>query len=105
MAGRQPKTAMNHWGQKSLVVFGILIFIFIANILLGKADVVFGWGLSFLLSDVGEYLVLLFAALFFTIATLVREFRTEARDGAPDPDPDPASLSTVSKAEEDLRHE
>ena len=103
MAGRQPKPATNHWGTRSLVVFGILVSIFIANILLGKADVAFGWNLSFLLSDVGEYLILLFAALFFTIATLIRELRAQARDD--DPDPNSASRSTASKAEEDLPHE
>ena len=103
MAGRQPKPAINHLGSLSLAVFGILILIFVANILLGKAGVAFGWGLSFLLSDVGEYLVLLFAALFFTIATLVRESRADAGDG--EPVPDPASGPTAGKAEEAIHHE
>jgi len=89
MAGRQSESAKNHWGARCLVVFGILASIFIANILLGKAGVTFGWDVPFLLSDVGEYLILLFAALFFTIATLIRESRADAHDG--DPGPDPAS--------------
>lgn len=79
MAGRQLVSAEARWGRFSLVAFCILFVVFLGNILLGKAGVAFGWRFPFLLNDVGEYLVLLFAALFFTVATLIHEHRMERR--------------------------
>jgi len=79
MAGKQLKSAGNRWGRLSLVAFCVLFAVFLGNIFLGKAGVAFGWRFPFLLNDVGEYLVLLFAALFFTVATLIHEHRMERR--------------------------
>jgi|SaaInl7_200m_RNA_FD_contig_51_694630_length_1679_multi_16_in_0_out_0_3 hypothetical protein len=70
---KTPRRAGSRHGTTSIVLFGILFAIFIVNILLGKAEVAFGWKVPFLFSDVGEYLVLLFAALLFTVASLIRE--------------------------------
>ncbi len=75
MAETPPQPASQRWGKVTLLAFFVLAGLFVLDILLGKASVLFGWQLPFLLGDVGEYLVLLSTALFFTIATLIREHR------------------------------
>ena len=60
-----------------LVGFGL----FCLNVLLGKARIVFNIDLPFLLPDVPEFLLLLFSALFFTLAALAREKAVGTRDG------------------------
>jgi len=52
--------------------FGLLA-LFMLNVLLGKASLYFGWKLSFLLGDVGEYLLLFAIAGLFAVTTLLRE--------------------------------
>lgn len=57
-----------------LMAVAVLLFaLFALNVLLGKARVSFGLALPFLLDDVAEFLLLLLAALFFTLAALARE--------------------------------
>ena len=58
-----------------------LFALFCVNVLLGKAQIVFGLDLAFLLPDVPEFLLLLFSALFFTLAALAREKAVGTRDG------------------------
>ena len=58
-----------------------LFALFCLNVLLGKAQVVFAVQLPFLLPDVPEFLLLLFSALFFTLAALAREKAVGSRDG------------------------
>ncbi len=58
-----------------------LFALFCANVLLGKAQIVFGVDVAFLLPDVPEFLLLLFSALFFTLAALAREKAVGSRDG------------------------
>ena len=60
-------------------VFLVCFFVFIANILLGKATITFGWEGFPLLSDVAEFLLLLFTMIVFVIAALLRE-RAGAKD-------------------------
>jgi hypothetical protein len=63
----------------AMPVFLICFFVFIANILLGKATITFGWEGFPLLSDVAEFLLLLFTMIVFVIAALLRE-RAGAKD-------------------------
>jgi len=56
-----------------MAVAALLFALFALNVLLGKARVTFGLDLPFLLNDVSEFLLLLLAALFFTLAALARE--------------------------------
>jgi hypothetical protein len=63
----------------AMPVFLICFFVFIANILLGKATITFGWAGFPLLSDVAEFLLLLFTMIVFVIAALLRE-RAGAKD-------------------------
>lgn len=58
--------SFNLW---AFIVLGVL---FLANVMLGKARVLWGWDLP-LLSDVWEFLLLLLVGLFFTLAALQRE--------------------------------
>jgi len=68
--------------RRLMAVCGVLFALFCVNVLLGKARIVFGLDLPFLLPDVPEFLLLLFSALFFTLATLAREQAVGTRDGA-----------------------
>jgi hypothetical protein len=86
MAGRQPQAVLKRLSNLSLAVFCILFLVFTANILLGKARAALGWDVLIRLSDVGEYLVLLSAAFFFTVASLLRE--CQGRDSSSPSDPD-----------------
>ena len=56
-----------------LAAFALLFLLFWLNVLWGKAKISFGWHVPFLLSDVAEFLLLLFTALFFTLAAVCRE--------------------------------
>lgn len=58
-----------------------LFALFCLNVLLGKAQILFALELPFLLPDVPEFLLLLFSALFFTLAALAREKAVGSRDG------------------------
>ena len=60
----------------------LLFALFCLNVLLGKAQIVFAVDLPFLLPDVPEFLLLLFSALFFTLAALAREKAVGSRDEA-----------------------
>ncbi len=64
----------------NLWIFGLLFILFWVNVLLGKAKISFGWQVPFLLSDVAEYLLLLFTALFFILAAVGRESLVEELD-------------------------
>ena len=67
-------TRINLW------IFGLLFILFWLNVLLGKAKISFGWQIPFLLSDVAEFLLLLFTALFFILAAVGRESLTTRSD-------------------------
>ncbi len=63
------------WPDSSrwLAVFSGLFGLFGLNVLFGKVAVQFGWTLPFLLGDVAEFLLLLVAVGFLTLAALTRE--------------------------------
>lgn len=67
-----------------MALAAVLFLLFCLNVLLGKARVAFGLELPFLLRDVPEFLLLLSAAFFFTLATLAREKAVGSRDGPAD---------------------
>lgn len=60
-------------GRISLTLCLLLFLVFVGNVLLGKARLVFDLTAVPVLSDVVEYLLLMAAALFFAIATLMKE--------------------------------
>ena len=59
--------------RANLGIFALLFLLFWLNVILGKAKISFGWQVPFLLSDIAEYLLLLVAAVFFTLAAIGRE--------------------------------
>ncbi len=75
----QPDNRAGAGGNKSLAAFLLLFAVFLANVLLGKARIAFGWPVPFLLGDLSEFLVLLAAAGFFVRLVLAREAAAEKR--------------------------
>lgn len=67
-------------GDGYLLVFYVLFALFTIDVLLGKASIQFGWGLTFLLPDVPEFLLLLVVAVFLTLAALRRERERSGED-------------------------
>ena len=68
----QPDPARRR-GKRYLMVFYVLFLIFAIDVLLGKANIQFGWNVPYLLGDVPEFLLLLVVAVFLTLAALGRE--------------------------------
>ncbi len=62
--GRPPR------GRITLAIFLVCFCLFTIEVLLGKAVVAFGWEGVPLLSDVAEFLLLLFTVTMFVVATL-----------------------------------
>ncbi len=62
--GRPPR------GRITLAIFLVCFCLFTIEVLLGKAVIDFGWQGVPLLSDVGEFLLLLFTVTMFVVATL-----------------------------------
>jgi heme A synthase len=60
-------------GNGYLKVFYVLFLVFTIDVLLGKANIQFGWEVPYLLGDVPEFLLLLVVAVFLTLAALGRE--------------------------------
>ena len=56
----------------ALLIFVISSGLYILNILIGKAKILWGWKV-FHLGDIGEFLLLLVASIFFIAAALHRE--------------------------------
>lgn len=60
----------------TLIVFAVSLTLYFFNIILGKASVAWGWDV-FYLGNFSEFLLLLTASIFFVIAALYRETRTD----------------------------
>ncbi len=71
------KTKTNRW---FLYSSGLLFGLFLLNVLLGKAALVFEMKLTFLLGDVGEFVILLAAVVCFVAEALRRESQEVAND-------------------------
>lgn len=73
MSGRGTGRRRPRCGRWLLGAFYVVFGSFLANVLAGKAQILFGWRAPFLFNDVSEYLTLLASALLFTLVTLLRE--------------------------------
>jgi hypothetical protein len=62
--GRPPR------GRITFAIFLVCFCLFAIEVLLGKAVIAFGWQGVPLLSDVAEFLLLLFTVTMFVVATL-----------------------------------
>ena len=61
-----------------VVLFVIFFVLYISNVLIGKANIVFGWEV-YHFGNVGEFLIMLFAAVAFVTAALQSEAVTKDR--------------------------
>jgi hypothetical protein len=70
-------------GARIAVILAVLFFgLYIANVLIGKATIVYGWKV-FHFGNVGEFLIMLAASIAFIVAALIR---ASALKSNPDPD-------------------
>ena len=53
--------------------------VFVLNVLLGKAGIVFGWKLNFLLDGTAEFVLLLAAVTLFVVYTLLLEWERDTK--------------------------
>ena len=67
-------------GRISLTLCLLLFLVFVANVLLGKARLIFDLKGVPVFSDVVEYLLLMATALFFAIAALMKERTARERE-------------------------
>lgn len=65
-------------GRISVILFAIFFGLYVLNILVGKAKIVFGWEV-FHLGNVGEFLMLLTASVAFIVAALQSEAVLKSR--------------------------
>jgi len=72
MTNQQDTTAFSRGDRIKVTLFGVFFGLYIINILLGKATIVFGWK-TYHLGNVGEFLILLAASVAFVAAALHRE--------------------------------
>ena len=66
-------------GRMSLRVFFVLFLVFSLNVVLGKAEIQFGWEMPFLLEDVPEFLLLVVTAVFLMLAALAKERKSSGQ--------------------------
>lgn len=62
----------------SLLIFGISSGLYILNVLIGKASILWGWKV-FHLGNVGEFLILLVASISVIAAALHREAAEDSK--------------------------
>jgi hypothetical protein len=53
--------------------------VFVLNLLLGKAGIVFGWKLSFLFDGASEFVLLLATVTLFVVYTLLLEWERDTK--------------------------
>jgi heme A synthase len=86
MTGRTRKPVVDSQSARRarlmMTVSAVLFSLFCLNVLLGKARILLGLKLPFLLPDVSEFLLLLLSALFFTLAALAREKAVGSREAS-----------------------
>jgi hypothetical protein len=60
-------------GARIAIILAIIFFgLYIANVLMGKATIVYGWKI-FHFGNVGEFLIMLAASIAFIVAAITRE--------------------------------
>jgi hypothetical protein len=70
-------------GARIAVILAVIFFgLYIANVLIGKATIVYGWKI-FHFGNVGEFLIMLAASIAFIVAAILRE---SALKSNPEPD-------------------
>lgn len=72
MTNKQVDTGFTRGERIAVTLFAVFFGLYVLNVLLGKATIVFGWK-TYHMGNVGEFLVLLAASVAFIVAALHRE--------------------------------
>jgi len=83
MTNKQGKTGFTRGERIAVTVFGVFFGLYVLNVLLGKATIVFGWK-TYHMGNVGEFLILLAASIAFIVAALHREALMKKSNLKPD---------------------
>lgn len=82
MTIEQQSTDSTNVARIAVILAVIFFSLYIANVLIGKATIVYGWKV-FHFGNVGEFLIMLAASIAFIAAALLRE---TAAKSTPEPD-------------------
>jgi len=72
MTNEQNSTGLTRGEWIALTIFTVFFGLYVLNVLLGKATIVFGWK-TYHLGNIGEFLILLTASVAFIMAALHQE--------------------------------
>ncbi len=72
MTTKQDNTGFTRGERIAVTVFAVFFGLYVLNVLIGKATIVFGWK-TYHLGNIGEFLILLAASVAFIVAALHRE--------------------------------
>lgn len=72
MTNAKSNTQFTRGERFTVILFAVLFGLYVLNVLIGKATIVFGWKL-FHFDNIGEFLILLTASVAFIVAALHRE--------------------------------
>ncbi|BBO72466.1 hypothetical protein DSCA_63960 [Desulfosarcina alkanivorans] len=72
MTNQQDTTAFSRGDRIAVTLFAVFFGLYLINVLLGKATIVFGWK-TYHIGNVGEFLILFAASVAFIVAALHRE--------------------------------
>jgi hypothetical protein len=82
MTNKQANTDFSRGDRIAVTLFFVFSGLYVLNVLLGKATIVFGWK-TYHIGNVGEFLLLLAASTAFIVAALHRE-AVRKLNGTPD---------------------
>jgi hypothetical protein len=72
MTIEQQNTDSTNGARIAIILATIFFGLYIANVLIGKATIVYGWKI-FHFGNVGEFLIMLAASIAFIVAAITRE--------------------------------
>ena len=72
MTNKQGSTGLTRGEWIAMTIFTVFFGLYVLNVLLGKATIVFGWK-TYHLGNIGEFLILLAASAAFIVAALHQE--------------------------------
>lgn len=83
MTNKQVNTGFSKGERIAVTVFAVFFGLYVLNVVIGKATIVFGWR-TYHLGNIGEFLILLAASVAFIIAALHREGARKKSNLKPD---------------------
>ena len=83
MTKEQGNTGFTRGERIAVTVFAVFFGLYVLNVVLGKATIVFGWE-TYHIGNVGEFLTLMAASIAFIVAALHREAGMKKSNQQPD---------------------